>query len=58
MIGKIHYGKHNHVRVVAENNRVYYTDLIVENCIFTNRQRVAFDVIDDKKSIVGNIHSL
>lgn len=54
MIGRIHYSKHNSIKVVS-NSRCYYTDLMVNNYPYANRQLVSFDVVDDSISLAGNI---
>lgn len=54
MIGRIHYSKHNHIKVVS-NGRCYYTDLMVSKCPYANRQLVLFDIVDESMSLAGNI---
>lgn len=59
MIGKVYYSKYNRIRVVSEeDSRVYYTDMDANTCMFSNREQVEFDIIDENNSIVGNLRSV
>lgn len=55
MKGKIHYSKHGHVQLIGENNRVYYTGVLVSECALANQMQVEFDILDDALSKGGNI---
>lgn len=57
MKGKIHYSKYGNVQLVGENNRVYYTGVLVSECALANRTSVEFDVIDDALSKAGNFRT-
>lgn len=54
MIGRIHYSKHNHIRIVS-NGMCYYTDLMANTCPYANGQLVHFDIVDVSMSLAGNI---
>lgn len=55
MKGKIHYSKHGRVQLIGENNRVYYTGVLVSECALANQMQVEFDILDDALSKGGNI---
>lgn len=46
MLGRIHFSRHDCVRIVTMDGCVLPTHFDINNCPFSNRQLVSFDIFD------------